>query len=106
MTDTLIALISIFMGLIGANLFALVFRKYSMGLIGNTIIGIFGSIFFIKAFGRLGFGPKQIMQSGDVNFLLFSINMAVSILGGITGLFLVKILKTKIDQKSSEKGRK
>ena len=48
MTDTLIAIISIFLGMIGANIFAAIKKKYSLGFIGNTITGIYGSIFFIK----------------------------------------------------------
>lgn len=103
MTDTLIALISIFIGLISANLFGRFKRKYSLGFIGNTIIGIFGSIFFIKVFSRLGFGPKEIMQSGETDVVLFAINMLVSALGGILGLYIAKTVKNKIDQKTSEK---
>ena len=103
MTDTLIAIISIFIGLIGANLLGLFVRRYSLGFIGNTIIGIFGSIFFIKTFGRLGFGPKSIMETGEVNVVLFIINMMVSVLGGALGLFLAKTLKNKIDQIAAEK---
>lgn len=97
MTDTLIALISIFVGLISANLLGYYSKKYSFGLTGNTIIGIFGSIFFIKVFGRLGFGPKAIMQSGTVDVLLFVINMFVSCVGGVAGLYLAKAFKNKMD---------
>lgn len=97
MTDTLIALISIFIGLISANIFGFYSKKRSLGLIGNTISGIFGSILFIKIFGRLGFGPKAIMQTGETNLILFSINMLVSILGGVIGLILANTFKNKMD---------
>lgn len=106
MTDTLIALISIFIGLISANLFGLFNKKHSLGFIGNTIIGIFGSIFFIKAFGRLGFGPQAIMASGETNGMLFLINAIVSSLGGIIGLFLASTLKGIIDRKGLAKNKK
>jgi len=96
MTDTLISLLSIFIGLISANIFGAFKKKYSFGLTGNTISGIFGSILFIKIFGRLGFGPKAIMASGDTNLLLFSINLLVSILGGILGLILAHAFKSKM----------
>ena len=78
MTDTLISIISIFVGMIGANILAVFFTKYSLQFIGNTIVGIFGSIFFIKIFSRLGFDPMTIMKTGNVNIVLFSINMLVS----------------------------
>ncbi|WP_417371419.1 hypothetical protein, partial [Gelidibacter japonicus] len=63
MTDTLIAIISIFMGIIGAHVFAAINKKYSLGVIGNTMAGVFGSIFFIMVFGRLGFYPISIMAT-------------------------------------------
>ncbi|MCX7548601.1 hypothetical protein OS188_11630 [Xanthomarina sp. F1114] len=100
MTDTLIAIISIFSGILGANLFALVYKKYSVGFTGNTITGIFGSIFLIKSFGRLGFGPKAIMQSGQVNSLLFTVNFMVSFLGGVLGLCFIKWLINKMNAKN------
>lgn len=103
MTDTLIALISIFIGLISANVFGFYNKKYSLGLIGNTISGVFGSILFIKIFGRLGFGPKAIMQTGDTNLLLFTVNMLVSILGGVIGLILANAFKNIMDRNPEEK---
>ena len=96
MTDTLMALISIFIGLVSANLFVFYVKKYSLGLIGNTIAGIFGSILFIKIFGRLGFGPKEIMQSGKTDLILFTINIIFSILGGVIGVILAKIFEKKM----------
>jgi len=102
MTDSLISLISIFIGLISANIFAFYRRKYTLRFIGNTISGIFGSILFIKIFGRLGFGPKDIMQTGDTNFILFSINLLVSILGGILGLILAYAFKNILNINTEE----
>lgn len=99
MTDTLIAIISIFVGIIGANLFGAIKKKYTMGFTANTIAGIFGSIFFIKIFGILGFDPISIMETGNVNVILFAINMAVSLIGGAIGLILAKILRNKLDKK-------
>lgn len=90
MTDTLISIISIFIGILGANLMGLLYKKYSLGFTGNTVTGIFGSIFFIKMFGRLGFGPKSIMLTGEVNGLLLTVNFIVSFLGGVLGLCFIK----------------
>ena len=98
MTHTLISMISIFAGIGGAHLLAILKKKYSMGFTGNTLAGVFGGIFFIKSFGRLGFNPFSIMQTGDVNYTLFTINMLVSILGGAIGLFLLKIATNKMNK--------
>ncbi len=97
MTDTLISLISILIGIIGANLMGFVFKKYSFDLVGNTIAGVFGSIFFIKSFGRLGFDPSAIMESGSTNIALFLINAAVSFGGGVVAVFIAKKLKTSME---------
>ncbi len=103
MTDTLIALISIFIGIIGANITGAIFRKYSFDMIGNTIAGVFGSIFLIKSFGRLGFDPKSIMELGSVNSNLFMINSIVSFLGGSVAVILIFKLKNKMNRITDDK---
>lgn len=96
MTPTLIALISISIGIIGANATGFFFQKYTLKLIGNTIAGVFGSILFIKSFGRLGFDPMAIVNTGTVNYKLFILNSVVSFCGG--GLFpiFIYLLKTSL----------
>lgn len=98
MTDTLISLLSIIIGIIGANSTGLLFKKYSFGLIGNTIAGVFGSVFFIKSIGRLGFSPQTIMQTGSVNFNLFILNSLVSFCGGLIAVILLSKLATKFNK--------
>ncbi|MGJ8738425.1 hypothetical protein [Zobellia laminariae] len=98
MTDTLISLISIFIGIVGANITASIFKKYSFGIIGNTIAGVFGSILLIKLFGRLGFTPQLIMQSGNFHLSLFIINSIVSFLGGSLAVILITKLKNKMNK--------
>lgn len=98
MTDTLISLISVFIGIIGGNSFGFLFKKQSSGIIGNTIAGVFGSVLFIKVFGRLGFSPEAIMHSGHVHVLLFVINLLVSFLGGAIAVFLIYKLKVKFNK--------
>ena len=98
MTGTLISLISIFIGIIGANVFGYVKTKFSFGFTGNTLIGVFGSIFLIKSFGRLGFDPWSIMNNGDFDAFRLVINMIVSALGGIMGLVLVKYIYRKMNK--------
>ena len=96
MTDTLISLISILIGILGANTTSLTFKKFSFGLIGNTIAGVFGSVFLIKSFGRLGFDPKSIMQLGHANYCLLTLNVIVSFLGGALAVILISKLKNKM----------
>ena len=93
MTATLISLISIILGIIGANTAAFAYKKYSFGIIGNTIAGVFGSIFFIKSLGRLGFDPVSILQLGSINIILLAINLIVAFLGGAIAVILIKKLK-------------
>jgi uncharacterized membrane protein YeaQ/YmgE (transglycosylase-associated protein family) len=102
MTGTLISLISIFIGIIAANLFGYVYKKYSFGFTGNTLIGIFGSILFIKTFGILGFDPWSIMQNETFHSTLFILNSMVSFLGGMIGLIFIKIIHTKMNKKAAD----
>jgi len=97
MTATLISIISILIGIIGANAMRLFFPKYSFGFRGNTILGVFGSAFLIKSFGRLGFDPESIMYTGVVDFNLFFVNVLISFIGGMLLVFCIKSLKNKID---------
>ena len=98
MTGTLISLISILIGIIAANTFGYFNKKYSFGFIGNTLVGVFGSIFFIKSFGRLGFDPWSIMQNQDINIMLFSINCMFSAFGGALGLVIAKWIYKKLNK--------
>jgi len=99
MTETLISLISILIGIIASNLLGYFMKKYSFGFTGNTLIGVFGSILLLKSFGRLGFNPWSVMKDGDFNGFLFTINLIVSALGGVFGLILIKKIYTKMNKK-------
>lgn len=99
MTGTLISLISVFIGIASANLFGYIKNKYSFGFTGNTLIGVFGSIFLIKSFGRLGFDPWSIAANGIFHYNLFIINCAVSVLGAVFGLVVAKYLEQKLNKK-------
>ena len=99
MTETSISLLSILIGIISANLYAYISNKKQFGFTGNTIIGVFGSIFLIKSFDRLGFAPDDIVVQGTLNILLLTINMIVSSLGGI----LIFILANYLHKKASSK---
>jgi len=95
MTQTIISLLSIIAGIIGANIMSKIFPKYSFGIIGNTISGVFGSIVLIKSIGRLGFDPNSIMETGELNIILFVVNILISLLGGGVAVFIgVRIKNT------------
>ncbi|MGB5417651.1 hypothetical protein [Algibacter sp.] len=98
MTGTLISLISILIGIVGANLFGYFNRKYTFGFKGNTLIGVFGSILLIKTFGRLGFDPWHIMKDGEFDGLRLIINLFVSALGGVLGLVFAKMIYSKMNR--------
>ncbi|NRR92496.1 hypothetical protein HSX10_13055 [Winogradskyella undariae] len=98
MTGTLIALISIVIGIVAANVTGYVYKKYSFGVIGNTLIGVFGSVFLIKSFGRLGFDPWSIMNDGDFDGMRLIINLLVSALGGVLGLIVTKMIYSKMNK--------
>ncbi|MDN3492153.1 hypothetical protein [Winogradskyella bathintestinalis] len=100
MTGTLISLISIIVGIVAAHTFANFKKKYTFGFIGNTVIGVFGSILLIKSFGRLGFTPWSIMNNGDFDGFRLMINILVSALGGILGLIIGKWMVQKINRKA------
>lgn len=93
MTETLIALISIFVGIIGALLFGLLFKNKSNGFVGNILSGVFGSIFFMKSIGRLGVDPVSIFKSGSLNTYLFMGNILLSFVGGIIGVIVANKLR-------------
>ena len=97
MTGTLISLISIFIGIIAANVFGYFKKQYSFGFTGNTLVGVFGSIFLVKSFGRLGFNPWSIMENGTFHSSLFIINCLVSVLGGVIGLIVTKSVSKKLN---------
>ncbi len=101
MTQSIIALLSILAGIIGANLFGKFFRKYSFGIIGNTISGVFGSVLFIKSLGRLGFDENSIMETGEANMLLLIVNIAVSVIGGGIAVFIAATIKNRMNKSKS-----
>ncbi len=93
MLESLVALLGITIGIIGLNIFTLFYPKLSFGLVGNSIIAVFGSVFFMKSFGRLGFNPQAIVSLGTINLTLLFINLVVSILGAIVLLLVAQRLK-------------
>jgi uncharacterized membrane protein YeaQ/YmgE (transglycosylase-associated protein family) len=96
MTHTLISLLSIVLGIIGANAMGFFFKKYSFGLTGNTIAGVFGSILLLKILGRLGLNPDFILQAGTIDYLQLAGNFFVSALGGALALVVLFKLKNAI----------
>ncbi|WP_298499696.1 hypothetical protein [uncultured Algibacter sp.] len=102
MTGTLISLISVFIGIIAANVFGYFKKNYSFGFTGNTLIGVFGSIFLIKSFGRLGFDPWSIMENEIFDITRFIINCLVSLLGGVLALIIIRKTYNVMNKKAAK----
>lgn len=102
MTQTIIALLSILAGIIGANIFGEVFKKHSFGIIGNTISGVFGSIFFIKSFGKSGFDPNSIMKTDELNIMLFTFNIVISLISGGITVFIANKIKNEMNKNKAQ----
>jgi len=96
MTQTIIALLSIVAGILGGH----VFGSNKLGFTAKTIAGVFGSIFFIKSFARLGFDANTIMQNGTTDSVLFFVNMIVSFLGGGLAAYIAIKIEHKITEMS------
>lgn len=103
MTQTIISLLSILTGIIGANIFGKFFNKYSLGIIGNSIVGVFGSIFFIKSFGRLGFDPNSIMETGQINIILLTMNILTSLVGSCIAVVVANKVKNRLNKNKAVK---
>ncbi|NIJ45084.1 hypothetical protein FHR24_001523 [Wenyingzhuangia heitensis] len=96
MTETLISLLSILFGILGAVVFGKLKPKYSLGFTANSIIGVFVSIFILKSFGRLGFAPNNIVSLTKIHYLLLMLNLSVSCISGMLGLWIVFNIQKKI----------
>lgn len=95
MNESLIALSSIFFGVLGTVIFTKLSSKLYFGLTGNIIISVFGSVFFSKLFGSIGIHPSSILTNGDVNLFFLIVNYSISICGSILTLILVRKIVTK-----------
>lgn len=97
MNPSLIAILSIFIGIIGANLSPILFSKKMFGFAGNTIVGVFGSVFFTKILGRFGLNPKFIFKEGILHYDLLFFNFIISFIGALLFVFLLKRILQKIN---------
>lgn len=96
MTGSLISLFSIVIGMFGAYTAGFFFKKASFGFTGNTLIGVFGSIFLIKSFGRLGFSTKAILVH-DNDYKLLLLNLLISFIGGFAAVFIIHKIYLKMN---------
>ena len=97
MTGSLISLLSVIAGIIGANIFGKLFKRYSFGITGNTIAGVFGSIIFIKSIGRLGFDANAIIESAELNIMMLTLNLFISLIGGAVAVFIASRVKNRMN---------
>ncbi len=98
MNPSLIAIIGVFIGIISAYVFGYFKNNYSVGLLGNAIIGVFGSIFFTKLIGRFGVNPFKIFQNNYFDWYLFGIYVITAIFGAIFFQILIKKGITKLNK--------
>lgn len=97
MTATLISLISIAIGIISANLTGFFYKKKSLGLIGNSISGVFGSIFFMKLIAKCNLNIQNIIINHKFDITLFIIIIAISIFGGCISVIVLSKLKKRMN---------
>ena len=98
MTETSISLFSIIIGILGACFTKWIFDKKKLHLTEVIIAGVFCSVFLIKTFGRLGFDPRSVMESGELNFLLLIVNLSVSFLGGVLSFYILLQVKSRLNK--------
>ncbi len=98
MNPSLIAIIGVFMGIISAYIFGYFKNNYSAGLLGNAIIGVFGSVFFTKLIGRFGVNPFKIFKNNYFNWYLFGIYVITAIFGAIFFQILIKNIISKFNK--------
>jgi len=96
MTHTLLSLVSILIGILGAIFLGFLKPKYTLGITSNVISGVFASIFVIKSFGRLGFTPNHIITHSQINYGLLILNLTISFTAGVLGLIVISTLKNKL----------
>ena len=97
MTGSLISLLGIIAGIIGANIFGKIFKQYSFGITGNTIAGVFGSILFIKSIGRFGFDTNSIIKSSELDIMLLIVNLSISLIGGAVAVFIASKVNNRMN---------
>lgn len=92
MNPGFISLIGIMFGILGANSIFFLNKEKSLGLTGNSIVGVFSSVLFIKIIGHF-FHLKS-----SSNILLVTIIFIGSFIVGLTFSYLTKkvLLKLKI----------
>ncbi len=98
MTETLLSLLSIILGIIGTLIFTKVYSKYSFGFKGNVLVGVFGSVFFIKIFNRLGLSPFEIVNENKIIVYLLILNLLISAIGGVFGILFLNKIKSYLNR--------
>ena len=95
MNESLIALSSIVVGVFGVFIYTKLSNKSYFSLTANSIISVFGSVFFTKSFGSLGIKPTTIFNNDSLNILLLICYYLISICGGIITLIIIKKVVSK-----------
>lgn len=91
MNPSFISLIGILFGILGANSIFLWSKNKSLGLAGNSIVGVFSSVLYIKIIGRI-FHLKN-----NSNFLLVILIFIGSFIIGLSFVFFTKKVLIKFN---------
>ena len=95
MNESLLSLLSVCFGIFGAMMLPILTKRNFFGLIGNIIIGVFGSVFFTKLIGRFGVNPMTIIENNQINYLFLILYFLIAIIGGAISLWLFKKIISK-----------
>jgi len=90
MNPSFISLIGILFGILGANSILFWNKKKSLGLIGNSIVGVYSSVLYIKFIGRI-FNLKT-----NSDYLMIIIIFVGSFFVGLIFVYLTKKVLLKL----------
>ncbi|PIB34703.1 hypothetical protein BFP72_04410 [Reichenbachiella sp. 5M10] len=93
MLESGLSLLSIGCGILGAHLTTVLLPRLSFGLTGNTIAGVFGSVFLVKSLGRLGFSPSYIIVDQQVDSPLLLLNLLISLISGFGAVIFSRFIQ-------------
>ena len=97
MLESLFSLISITLAIFSANVTGYIREKEKVST-AKSIAGVFLSVLTIKLFGRLGFGPNDIVLRDGLNFNALIINITISLVAGSISSLLAQKLKKYMKQ--------
>ncbi len=86
MNPSFISLIGILFGILGANSILFWNKKKSIGLIGNSIVGVYSSVLYIKIVGRI----FNLKTNSNSDYLMIIIIFVGSFIVSLIFVYLTK----------------